>query len=115
MTIARTAVIFMDRGRMARLAVELEAAGRELAAQHGYRVVGVVIAPANRPDVLEDTLERVARADVTAIITPTLAHIKRQTNRIRQVCELLTMTPPATYTRLQPQSRVRPYLAGGAR
>ncbi|WP_280311702.1 hypothetical protein [Nocardia abscessus] len=108
MTIPKTAIIFMDRGRMTRLAVELEAAGRELAAHHGLTVAGVVIAPANRPDVLDATLERIARADITAIITPGLSHIKRQTHRIRRACQLMTIHPPATYARLRPQSRNLP-------
>ncbi|MGQ4617469.1 hypothetical protein [Nocardia sp. R7R-8] len=104
MTIPKTAIIFMDRGRMSRLAVELEVAARDIASCHGLTVVGVVIAPADRPDVLEDTLERIARADITAIITPTLAHIARETRRIRRLCVLLTCNPPATYTRIPRQS-----------
>ncbi|MGQ4619168.1 hypothetical protein [Nocardia sp. R7R-8] len=58
--------------------------------------------------MLEAALERIAYADITAIITPALSHIENQIHRIRRACELLTIHPPASYTRQHPQSRLRP-------
>ncbi|MGW5313121.1 hypothetical protein ACWEQ0_24950 [Nocardia thailandica] len=93
----RTAVIAIDRLRIRRTRAEVEVAAREIAAAHGYVVVGVLCGPELLlPDILDFVLDN----DADVLIVPTLEHVDGNTAFVREICDLQAMMPPAHYTRL---------------
>ncbi|WP_280410447.1 hypothetical protein [Nocardia asiatica] len=99
----RTAVLYLVEGLSGRAEVELGALAKDTAKVHGFEFERTLAVRDRSSESLRSALEWVRFRDITCMVVPTLKHLPgRDVGPVLRLCDLITLFPPASYTRRIP-------------